>query len=266
MDEKRVYPATWNALQRAWRFVARMDVAAVLIVIVLLAAALGSCFPYLSPATTADAERLAHWETSIRAQYGMLADLLLALEALRWFRSPVFLVPLALLTAATLICLLDRSRQLWCMLRDGNRWGALATLANHFAVLLLLLGVALSSAYGWREELTIAPGATIEVGRGSGLGLHNERFTIARYPDGSVAQYDAQIAIIKNSKEVTRGNLQVNQPLFYDDVGFYLQGYREIEHGYSVALLAAHDPGYALVIAAGLLFLAGVVLKVIEAW
>ena len=219
-------------LKRVYRLVARKDVAAVLILVALLLAALGSCFPQLPPPVAADPGRLARWETVVRARYGALTDLLAASGAFRWFRSPLFLAVLALLAVATLVCTLDRWRGLWrrafyqpvrCsdvaldraphtarlsappeatperrdlrarttgvvttdrvlggMLReslerrgfrvrtaevvtadrvlvylrgDRNRLAPLATLVTHLAVLLLLLGVALSSGYGWREEI-----------------------------------------------------------------------------------------------------------------
>ncbi len=327
-------------LKRAYRFLARMDVTAVLIAIILMLAVLGSFFPQLPPTIAADPERLARWETAVRARYGALTDLLTASGAFRCFRSPVFLVPVALLALATLVCTLDRWRAVWrrafyqpvrcsdvalntaphtarltaapsliggagggeapprfggagggeASLRfggagggivreslerrgfrvrsetaggtlylrgDRNQLSPLATLVTHLAVLLLLLGAALSGGYGWREELTIGPGETAEVGHGSGLALCNEGFNIAHYLDGSVASYEAEVAITEGSWEVRRGSVWVNEPLSYGGVGLYLQAYAEAPDGYSVTLLAVHDPGYGVVIAAGFLLLLG---------
>jgi cytochrome c biogenesis protein len=313
MREKRFFPVAWNSLKRAWHFLVRLDVAAVLIGIVLLVAVLGSCFPYLSPAVAADADRLARWEAGVRARYGSLTDLLIAGGAFRYFGAPVFLVPLVLLAVVTLACALDRWRGVWrrafrrpdlcsdlvfeaaphtasltvppevslanvvrkCLelqgfrvqsetagdavyLRgDRNRLAPLATLVNHLAVPLLLAGTVLSSGFGWREELTIGPGDTAPIGHGTGLTLRNERFAILRYPDGSVAAYTAEVALIEDGREVTRRNVQVNEPLTYRGLGFYLRGYGETEGGYNVTLLAVRDPGYGPVMAAGFLLLLG---------
>lgn len=313
MLEKRVHLVARNSLARAWRFLVRMDVAAILIVIVLLVAALGSCFPYLSPVIAADPHQLARWDASIRARYGGLTDWLLASGAFRWSSSVAFLVPLVLLTTSTLVCTLDRWRRVWrrvfqrpvrcpdsvfdaapytarlvassaatltpiaqarlerrgfrvrseaagsvVYLRGDRNWLApLATLLIHLAMLLLLLGAVLSNWSGWREELTVGPDAAITVGHGSGLALRHAGFAIVRYPDGNVASYDAQIAVFKDGKPVARRSVRVNEPLVYDGIGFYLQGFEEAEGGYSVTLLAAHDPGYGLVIAAGFLLLLG---------
>ncbi len=140
---------------------------------------------------------------------------------------------------------------------DRYRLSPLATLVTHAAVLLLLVGVVLSSGYGWREELTIGPGETADVGHGSGLTLRYEEFTIARYPDGSVASYEAQVSIAEEGREVKRGRVRVSEPLTYGPVGLYLQSYAGTDGRYSVTLLAVHDPGYGLVITAGFLLLLG---------
>jgi cytochrome c biogenesis protein len=141
---------------------------------------------------------------------------------------------------------------------DRNRLAPLATLINHLAVLLLLLGTALSSGYGWREELILAPGATATIGH-SNLSLRNERFTIERYPDGSAASYAAEVTVVQDGKEANRRSVRVNEPLTFDGIAIYLQGYQEMEEGFSITLLAVHDPGYGPVIAAGFLLLLGLV-------
>ena len=282
--------------KRGWRFVVRLDVAAALLVAVLLLAALGSCFPILSPELRADPGRLAGWEAGSP------------------FRSPIFLIPLALLAAATLACTLDRWRKVWrrafqrpapgsdlafsaaphtasltaspgavwphivreslerqgfrvqsrptgesLYLRgDRNRLAPLATTINHLAALLLLLGAGLSGS-GWREEVTIGPGGTAAVGHATGLAVRNDRFAVERYADGSVAGYRADVALVDGGREVARQPVQVNQPLAYGSLGFYLRGYGETEGGYAVTLLAVHDPGYGLAIAAGFMLLLGLV-------
>jgi len=319
-DKTAIRSPQSQTLQRACRFLSRMDLAAVLIFVVLLVAVLGSCFPQLSPLVAADAERLARWEEAVRGRYGGLADALVAVGAFRCFRSPVFLVPLALLVVTTLVCTLDRWWGLWrrafrqpvrcsqavfddaphtarlngppavdlvgvvrerleergfrvrttevvtlseaeggfVYLRgDRHRLAVLATLVTHLAVWLLLAGVALSGLVGWREEVTVGPGETVGVGHGSGLALRNAGFTVARYPDGSVADYEALLTVFAGDRQVAHGTIRVGVPLTYGSVGFHLHGYGGTEGRYSVTLLAVRDPGYGLVIAAGFLLLLG---------
>jgi cytochrome c biogenesis protein ResB len=280
-------------------------------------AAVGACFPQLSWSVAVDPGRLARWEAGVRARYGGLADVLDAGGALSWFRSPVFVVPVVLLAAATLVCTLGRWRGMWrrathqpvrcsdaaldhaphtaslsalpavdvpgvarevleergfrvrtaeavttngqlVYLRgDRNRLSPLATLVTHLAVVLLLLGVALSSAAGWREEVTIGPGETATIGHGSGLALRNEGFAVERYRDGSVAGYEAQVTVVSGGRDAARGSVRVNGPLSYGGVRLLLQAYAETPDGASVTLLAVRDPGYGWVVAAGFLLLLG---------
>jgi cytochrome c biogenesis protein ResB len=312
-------------LRRLARFLGRIDVAAIFIFVVLLLAALGSCFPQLSPLVAADPERLAQWEARVRSRYGRLADVLAAVGAFHHFRSPVFLVPLALLAVTTLVCTANRWRGVWrrafhqpvrcseaalygapysatlsaLSLRapspsrgeagggidlpgltrgslerrgfrvrsetsrgvthlrgDRNRLASLATLVTHLAVLLLVAGAALSRRYGWREEITVGPGEMAEVGHGSGLALRNEGFTVEHHPDGSVANYEAQVAVVER-EDSTHGSVRVNEPLPYGLVGLYLKAYTDTPEGPGVTLLAVRDPGYVPVIVAGLLLLVG---------
>ena len=90
-----------------------MDVAAILILIVLLLAILGSCFPQISRSVEADPDRLARWETAVRTRYGASTDLLDAGGVFRCFRSPGFLVTVALLALAAFACTLRRWQGVW---------------------------------------------------------------------------------------------------------------------------------------------------------
>ena len=121
----------------------------------------------------------------------------------------------------------------------------------------MLLGAALSSGYGWREEITIGPGETAGIGHGSELTVRHLAFAVERYPDGSVAGYEARVALVEEGREARRGRIRLNEPLVYGPVGLYLRSYAGTEGRYSVRLLAVHDPGCGLVIAAGFLLLLG---------
>lgn len=298
-----------------WRLLARLDVATILILVVLLLAALGSCFPQSPPTVAAGAEQLVQWQEWVRARYGTLTDALNVIGAFRWFRSPLFWAPWGLLALATLVCTLNRWRGLWrrvfhrplrcsdatfdgaprraelnasspvelvAVVREGlerrgfrvrsetdadavyvrgdrHGWAPLATVVTHLAVLLLLAGVLVSGLSRRREEFTVRPGETVPVRtRGeSDLQLRSEGVTVTRYGDGSVAGYEAEVVVIVDGREARRGTIRLNQPLIYRDIGLYLQAYSEAPEGHRATLLAVHDPGYVLVIAAGVLILLG---------
>jgi cytochrome c biogenesis protein ResB len=154
---------------------------------------------------------------------------------------------------------------------DRNRLAPVATLLTHSAVLILTLGLVLSNASGWREELNLAPGETVDVrirrgwdsrlsaqsGDNSGLRVRNAGFTIVRYADGTVAGYDAEVVLSEGGLEAKHGHVRLNQPLTYRGVAFTLQRYAPYGESYSVTLNAVHDPGYGLVAIAGLLMFLG---------
>ncbi|MBN1813899.1 MAG: cytochrome c biogenesis protein ResB [Anaerolineae bacterium] len=294
----------------------RLDVAAVVILVVLVLAAFGSCFPQFSPALDADPQGMARWEAAARAKYGALVSLVAASGVFRWFRFPVFLISLGLLVLLTLVCTLGRWRGVWrrvfhrpvrCsdealasatyaaelsappevplprivrealkergfhvhsetvgdvvhLRGDRGRLAPLGTLVTHPAVLLLVVGVVLGGVYGWREEVVVGPGEMVAVGHGSGLAVRGEGFAIARYPDGSAASYEAEVAVIRIREErvEARGRVRLNEPLLCDDISLVLSSYEEVEDGYRATLLAVRDPGYVPVVVAGFLLLFGV--------
>jgi cytochrome c biogenesis protein ResB len=154
---------------------------------------------------------------------------------------------------------------------DRNRMARLATLVTHAAVLLLVLGVALSSVLGWREELTLGRGEAADVGAGrrwggkdfqpsnggSGLRVRSEGFSILRYADGTVAGYEAQVEISQAGLDTMRGQIRLNEPLSYRGVAFTLYGYSSNGESQSITLQAVHDPGYGLSVASGLMMFLG---------
>lgn len=300
-------------LRRTYRFLGRIDVAAVVIVAVLLLAIVGSWFQQSSSFAGTDPELQARWLVAVRGRYGALTDLLSAVGAFHWFRSPLFTASIVLLTVSIVACTLRRWNSVWrrafrlpvpcsdaafdraslsasgtpadgrtapsvvrgvlerhgfhvqsqsqgdliCLCGDRNRLAPLGTLVSHLGVLVLIVGTGLSSAYAWREEVTIEPGDGVEVGHGTGLTLGYRSFVITHYPDGSAAGYRADVVIVDGDQEAKAGSIGLNEPLTYRDVGLYLRRYAETEAGPNLTLLAVHDPGFALVILAGLSLLLG---------
>lgn len=145
---------------------------------------------------------------------------------------------------------------------DRHRLPRLGTLLTHAGLILLLLGAAWGSLWGWRAQLTVEPGKVTAVGHGTGVGLRCERFELSRYDDGSIREYRAELILAGEAgDELARNTVRVNHPLRYGSVSYYLQGYRSTETGaYAVTLSAVHDPGYVPVIAAGLCLLLGLAL------
>lgn len=144
---------------------------------------------------------------------------------------------------------------------ERNRLAGLATLVTHLAVPFLALGLVLSYGFGWREEVTVAAGETVAIRHKGGLALRQEGFAISRYPDGSAAGYEARVSVVENGTAVIKGTVRLNEPLPFRSTNIYLSGYASSGEGYRVTFLVVYDPGYGLVIVAGLLLLAGLTIS-----
>ena len=156
---------------------------------------------------------------------------------------------------------IDKEAELVHLRAERNRLSPLGTLASHLGVVLLLCGVVLSSIYSWRETVVVGPETPLEVQHIHGLYLGYQGFTIERYPDGSAAGYEAWLQIERAGREVVRGVARVNDPLVYQQVGYFLQGFEATAQGYHLTLLLVYDPGYAPALVAGFLLLLGMVVS-----
>jgi len=165
----------------------------------------------------------------------------------------------------------DPSQHLLYLRADRHRLPRLGTLLTHIGLILLLLSAAWSSIRGWRlPALPVNSDQVTAVGHNTGVGLRCDRFTILRYDDGTPQDYRAELALVAQTGELlNRGTVQVNRPLIYGGVSYHLQGFHLPEPSATstaesepcdVTLTAVHDPGYGLIIAAGLCLFAGVTL------
>ncbi len=298
-------------LKRLWRFIVRMDVVSILIVLMLGLAALGSLFPQLSPEIETDSSTLSLWQEQIQNRYGAFTEILFSLGMFHFFRTPLFILVLVILALSTLICTLDRWKAVWrrtfhrqiscsdatiqtapfsailpgkkdtdlssilqkqLMERgfrthtkvvrgslhirgDRNRIALLATLVSHLGVILLLLGIFISTAFGWREEILIESHQAVDLPHHPGTTVHHEGFFIERYPDGSAADYEARLVITNEVGKIVRASVRLNRPLHYQGVKFILTGYMDLQEDYGITTLILYDPGFGTAATAGVLAL-----------
>jgi len=71
-----------------YRHLARLDLAAIFILVILLLIAFGACFPQRPTILDPKSERLAQWDAIVRARYGDLMDALNASGVFNWYRAP----------------------------------------------------------------------------------------------------------------------------------------------------------------------------------
>lgn len=237
-------------MHRIIRWFGRLTVAAVLLLILLVVAALGTFFPQRPVASP---EALARWEEMVRARYGALTGLLEGLGFFRWPQSPLLWTTLVLVGLATVLCTLSRWHAVWRAFRRG-------TLLIHLAVPLLLLALVLTRL-GWQEEWTVHPGETISLTAWRGLSLRCDEVMVDRYPDGSIADYRVTISVLARDGEIRRGVVRFNVPLPVGDAAVFLSGYTVQEGRPAVTLRGVRDPGYGLFGVAGGLLVLGLVLS-----
>jgi cytochrome c biogenesis protein len=90
-----------------------MDVASVLIFLVLLWVALGTCFPQRTLGLDSEPNRLAQWDEGIRNRYGGFVEPLRAVGVFKLYKSPLFITSFVLLAASSLVCTLNRWKAIW---------------------------------------------------------------------------------------------------------------------------------------------------------
>jgi cytochrome c biogenesis protein len=299
------------------RHASRTTIAAVLLAAILVLAAFGSLFPQRSRVISAEPQRLEQWEGLVSSRYGDLAASLRTAGAFTFFRSPLFVLLVALLGVVTLTCTRQRWRSVWLratrqplvcsttaldapphtatlgakpgvdhstrltqalaergyrvlvgadgdltyLRGDRNRLSPLATLVTHLTVLLLLLGAVLTGSLGWQEQLTLARGEAAAIGHNTGLAIRHASTAVTRHPDGSISGYTSEVTLSDGSAEEREGIVRVNAPIVWRGVRVLVSSYEADPGGegdYAITLLAVHDPGFGLAIAAGLLLLAGI--------
>ena len=100
-------------IRSLWRFLARMDVVAILIFLILLLAAIGSFLPQTPRTIEEDPGQIELWLDQAQERYGVLTNVFTKIGAFKLFRTPYFIAVLTLLITSTLLCTLDRWKALW---------------------------------------------------------------------------------------------------------------------------------------------------------
>ncbi len=109
---------------------------------------------------------------------------------------------------------------------DKHRFGKLGTFPFHLALILTLVGGIVGSEYGFRDQLFALPeGSTREVGHGTGLRVHLERFFDSYSEIGAPTVYRSDLVLYDGAREVRRGNVTVNNPMTYQNITFYQSAY-----------------------------------------
>jgi len=159
-----------------------------------------------------------------------------------------------------------RSSETTFSFAQKGRIGRFGPHIAHFGVLILFLGVAVGTAYGYANPysntITVIPqGGSQQV---DGFVLQLNGFNVSYYDSGAVRDYRATVTLIDGSQAQTR-YITVNGPITYKGLTFYLYGYDSngvIESGEAswVAFQIKSDAGLPLVWTGSVVALAGIMI------
>ncbi|MCX8066297.1 MAG: cytochrome c biogenesis protein ResB [Anaerolineae bacterium] len=232
------------------RWISRPGVTAILLLLTMALLAVGTLFPQRPD----DPVAAALWEKAAHLRYGSLKGALEWLGLFRWYTTPVPWVALAALAVVTFLCTANRWPTLWGRLRSCSA-PHLGTLLTHLAVLLLLAGLAVD-ALGWREERTLTIGDTVTLAHFPQLSLRADDIRVLRYPDGTPADYEAEVTFFLGDR-IERTSIRVNNPATFSGTRFLIVGYTQLDNRPFVTLLAVYDPGAPLWLIGGGMLLVG---------
>ena len=106
---------------------------------------------------------------------------------------------------------------------DRFRWGPFGTVIAHLSLIVILVGVLVGSAFGFRDTGFAAPiGTKVDVGYGTGLTLVAKSFTDTYSAEnGAPSDYQSDLLVYSGEQQVAAQTIRVNQPLRVGDVTFY---------------------------------------------
>jgi len=115
---------------------------------------------------------------------------------------------------------------------EKNRIAEMAVYIVHASLLLIFLGGIMDALWGWRGTLNLTEGQTsnlVEMRDGSTkplpFAIRCDRAGQENYPDGTPKKWWSNLAVVKDSSELLRKEIVVNDPLVYGGVRFYQSSY-----------------------------------------
>ncbi len=112
-------------------------------------------------------------------------------------------------------------------------WSRLGVYVVHLSILVIFAGAAVGFFYGQKGGInlpeTLSSDKVYQYGSGDeidlGFTIKCNWFTMTRYPNGAPKEYQSELVIIDNDKEVLTKVIEVNHPLSYKGWTFYQSSY-----------------------------------------
>ncbi len=119
---------------------------------------------------------------------------------------------------------------------EKGRWTRLGAYIIHLSILLLALGVLISSLFGYEGHMNLPVGETADTMKlrhsdasvALDFSLRCDDFSVAHYPNGTPKEYRSELAIIENGEVVENKSLIVNSPIRYKGFNIFQSTYGRI--------------------------------------
>ncbi|MDI6800747.1 MAG: cytochrome c biogenesis protein ResB [Thermodesulfovibrionales bacterium] len=116
---------------------------------------------------------------------------------------------------------------------EKGRYTRLGVYVVHFSIVLILAGAMINTIFGFSSQINIMEGdssSSVVLLNGKerelNFAIRCDDFDTEYYPNsGRPRSYKSSLSIIKNSKEIARKNIDVNDPLIFDGIKIYQASY-----------------------------------------
>jgi cytochrome c biogenesis protein len=116
-----------------------------------------------------------------------------------------------------------------------GRWTRCAPMVVHVSMFVMLIGVLVGGFYGFKSQTMMEVNQFDTIGRIVNRAevrgplvqqreeweIHLRKFWLDHYPNGAVQQYNSELSIRKDDKELAAKHIWVNEPMYYDGITFY---------------------------------------------
>lgn len=110
---------------------------------------------------------------------------------------------------------------------DRFRWAPFGTAVAHASFVIILLGVLVSTSFGFKDAgLPVAVGGDrVQIGHGSGLAVAAKSFADKYTEEGRPLDYASDLVLYRDGQQVAAQTVRVNSPLRYDGVSIHQASY-----------------------------------------
>ncbi len=115
---------------------------------------------------------------------------------------------------------------------EKGKYSRLAFFFTHLSVLLIFIGALIGSFFGYKGYVNIFEGEAISQVETRAGGRENFDFTVRCnsfradfYSSGAPKDYQSDLSVLQDGKEVLRKTIRVNDPLTYQGITFYQSSY-----------------------------------------